>query len=253
MSDDKALAIIPRTLVEVQSLAEILSKSTLLPEALRGKVPDVVVSILAGAELGLAPMASIAGVHVISGKPVLAAATMMGLCLASGLAEYFAQIESTATSVTFETKRKGSPVPQRVVWTVEDAKRAGIYKNVWLTYPRQMLAARAKAELARAVYPDVCAGVYDPDEVSAPSTPVVLASVPSQPAEVIEDAEIVESKSIAAQCAEAADYQALSLLVPALNKLPKGSTERTAAMAAYKARSAELELAAQLTASVAAP
>ncbi len=146
---DKALAIIPRNITEVQTLSELISASSLLPDALRGKLPDVIVSILAGAELGMPPMASIRGVHVVSGKPVLAAETMMGIVLGSGLAEYFTQVDSSATSVTFETKRKGSPVPQRCTWTIDDAKRAGIYKNTWLAYPRQMLAARAKAELWR--------------------------------------------------------------------------------------------------------
>ncbi len=239
LSSSKALAIIPRTIGEVESLAEILSKSTLLPDALKGKAADVVVSILAGQELGMPPMASIRGVHVVQGKPVLAADTMMGLVLASGLAEYFSQVEATATSVTFETKRKGAPKPQRVTWTFEDAKRAGIYKNVWLTYPRQMLAARCKAELARAVYPDILAGVYDPDEIQVPSIHVhtAPASAPVND-EQIEDAVIV---TFADQCAAADSPDALKMLVPALNKLPKGSPERTEGMAAYKARLASFE------------
>src|SRR5688572_12579945 len=101
-NNNTALAIVPRSLPEVQSLAEILSKSALLPEALKGKAADIVVSILAGQELGLAPMAAIRGVHVVQGKPLLAADTMVGLVLASGLAEYFQCVEDTDASVTYE-------------------------------------------------------------------------------------------------------------------------------------------------------
>ncbi len=246
MSESKELSIIPRTFAEVQTMAEALAKSALLPEALRGKVPDLVFSILAGAELGLSPIASIRGIHVISGKPVLAADTMMGLVLASGLAEYFSQVDATATSVTFECKRKGAPKSQRCTWTLDDAKRAGVYKNVWLTYPRHMLAARAKAELARAVFPDLLAGLYDPDEIQSPAPLYAVAS--SIDSADIQDAEIVNT--VADQCSAAPDMAALKLIVPALNKLPKGSQERTVAMAAYKSRAQELELAAQLAASV---
>ncbi len=192
MTDNKALAVIPRSMPEIQSMAEVLAKSTLLPEALRNKVPDVVVQIMTGAELGLSPMASIRGVHIVQGRPVLAADTMMGLVLSSGLAEYFSCTESSATSVTFVTKRKGSPYEQKCTWSIEDAKRAGLHmKDNFRLHPRQMLAARAKAELARLAFPDVLAGCYDPDEIVVPaSRPPAAPSHPDKNDDV-QDAEIV--------------------------------------------------------------
>ena len=245
---DKALAIIPRNITEVQTLSELISASALLPDALRGKLPDVIVSILAGAELGMPPMASIRGVHVVSGKPVLAAETMMGIVLGSGLAEYFAQVEASATSVTFETKRKGSPVPQRCTWTIEDAKRAGIYKNTWLAYPRQMLAARAKAELARSAYPDVCAGVYDPDEVAnmvtSPLTTPTPTLVDRHPDAI--DAEIVnetpEALTQALADIEAAEsVDALKALAKSIQALKLEGAAKNDANAKYAARMAILK------------
>jgi hypothetical protein len=238
---DKALAIVPRSMPEVQSLAEVLAKSTLMPDALRNKAPDVVVQILAGQELGLSPMASIRGVHIVQGKPILSADTMVGLVLASGVCEYFAQIEASATSVTFETKRKGSPVPQRCTWTMEDAKRAAVNgKDNWKTFPRQMLSARARAELARSVYPDVLAGVYVPEEqvdvrVLAPHTPVNDAV----------DAEFTDIDPLSAiDTAESVD--ALKALAPSLGKL---STERKKeARTRYDARMSALTQPQEATA-----
>ncbi len=152
MNDTKALAVIPRSLSEVQTMAEVLAKSTLIPDALRNKVPDVVVQILAGQELGLAPMASIRGVHIVQGKPVLSADTMVALALGSGLCEYFSCVEETSTQVTYE-----------------DTKTAGLNtKENWRMHKRQMRRARAKAILARDVYPDVLAGCFDPDEMQVP-------------------------------------------------------------------------------------
>lgn len=168
----KALAIIPTSLPEVQSMAEILAKSNLLPEGLKGKAPDVVVQILAGQELGLAPMASIRGVHIAQGKPLLSADTMVALVLGSGLAEYFSLVEETADKVTYETKRKGSPHAQRASWSDEDTKTAGLNtKDNWRLHKKQMRRARARAILARDVYPDVLAGCYDPDEIAVPLHP----------------------------------------------------------------------------------
>lgn len=185
-----ALAVVPRTLDEVNSLSELLAKSTLLPDGLRGKTADIAVSILAGQELGLSPMAAIRGVFVVQGKPVLAADTMVGLVLASGAAEYFMCVEETDTKVTYETKRKGAPAPQRVSWSVEDTKRAGLNtKENHRLYQRQMMKSRAKAILARDAYPDVLAGAYSPEEMeSGPA--FVSHEHQRQPIDVI-DAEVV--------------------------------------------------------------
>jgi hypothetical protein len=210
-----ALTIVPRSLDEVNSLAETLSKSTLLPEALKGKVADIAVQVLAGAELGLAPMASIRGVHIVQGKPLLAADTMVALCLSSGLAEYFSCVEETADKVTYETKRKGSPHPQRATWSDEDTKNAGLNtKDNWRLHKKQMRRARAKAILARDVYPDVLAGCFDPDEVHVDAAPVSHADAID--AEVIETPTIV--RSLLDDIDTAASEDALKALAPSVRE-----------------------------------
>jgi hypothetical protein len=170
MSDShetRALAIIPKSIAELVSLAELLSKSDLLPKALRGKVPDVAMTILAGQEMGLTPMAALRNFHVIEGKPVLSADGMVALALGSGKAVYFKRVDESNESVTYETLRIGDDKPKRCTWTRQMAKDAGLNtKDNWRLYPRAMLSARAKAELARDVYPDVLAGCYETNEVS---------------------------------------------------------------------------------------
>lgn len=189
---ERSLALIPRGFTEISQLAESLSKSALLPDALKKKPEDIMFTVMAGAELGLSPIASIRGIYVIQGKPVLSADAMVGLILGSGHCEYFVQTDASATSVTFETKRKGAPVVQKCTWTSDDAKRAGLNtKDNWRMFPRQMLAARAKAELARTAYSDILAGCYDPDELE--STPVRDApSVTVDNSDAV-DAEIVQT------------------------------------------------------------
>lgn len=187
----RALAIIPRTIDEVTDLAERLSKSTLLPKSMQGKMPDVLVTIMAGQEMGLAPMASLRSFHVIEGKPVLSADGMVALVLGSGKALYFERVEESETSVTYETMRVGSKTPRRCTWTMEMAKKAALHqKDNWRCYPRQMLASRSKKELAVDVYPDVLAGCYLEDEIEDPRP----AQPPRAQADVI-DAEFVESSA----------------------------------------------------------
>ncbi len=254
MSETRALAIIPRTIDECVSLAERCSKSETLPKELRGKVPETLMTIMAGQELGLAPMTSLRVIHIIDAKPVISADGMVAIVLGSGKAVYFERVDESDTAVTYETLRVGAAKPRRCTWTMTMAKTAALHlKDNWRGYPRAMLASRAKAELARDVFPDVLAGCYTPEEVESfsvgPRPAYVEAVKRSDPAQNddIQDAEIV---TVADQCSAAADMAALKALVKPLNALPKGSPERVAGMAAFKARSAELELAAQLQASV---
>ena len=168
----QAPVIVPRTLDEVVTLSERISKSGLLPKELQNKVPEVMMQIMAGQELGLAPMASLRSFSIITGKPVMSADAMVALCLGSGKCEYFRRKPGAdADSVTYVTKRRGEP-EQSCTWTMTMAKDAALHqKDNWRLFKRQMLASRAKSELARDVYPDVLAGVYSADEISDESPP----------------------------------------------------------------------------------
>lgn len=232
----KALAIIPTSLPEVQSMAEILAKSNLLPEGLKGKAPDVVVQILAGQELGLAPMASIRGVHIVQGKPLLSADTMVALVLGSGLAEYFSLVEETDVKVTYETKRKGSPHAQRATWSDEDTKLAGLNtKDNWRLHKKQMRRARARAILARDVYPDVLAGCYDPDEIAVPLHPSGGGNGDSIDADFIDVPADSEPVPMEIQALEhTKSEQEVKDMASVLRKLPEKWREK--ANDAYKAR-----------------
>jgi len=56
---------------------------------------------------------------------------------------------------------------------MEDARAAGLLEkkagNNWQTYPKRMLNARAKAFLARDVWPDLVAGLYSSEEMERPT------------------------------------------------------------------------------------
>jgi hypothetical protein len=67
----------------------------------------------------------------------------------------------------------GEPEATTITFTLEDARAAGLVSagGMYTKYPRQMLRARCLAEICRAVYPDLCMGLYDPEELGAPSEP----------------------------------------------------------------------------------
>lgn len=161
------LAYEPNTWKEAFEMAQALCKGRLLPEALQ--TPEAAVTVLVlGRELGLTAMQSIRGIHVVKGKPCLSAQLMVALVRQSGLAETFDLVETTAERAAYVTRRRGSPRDIEIAWTIEQARVASLLgNNTWKSYPAAMLRARASAELCRAVYPDVVAGLYDPDEVAS--------------------------------------------------------------------------------------
>ncbi len=65
-------------------------------------------------------------------------------------------------------------------FSIEDAKQAGIYRNQWLKYPKDMLFARALSRLARQLFPDVIKGCYVEEEIKQ------AVEVKHQPLEEVE-------------------------------------------------------------------
>ena len=124
--------------------------------------------LLAGDEMGFAPMASARSISLVKGKVSLNADAQIGLCKRSQACKFFKLVESTAEQATYVTHREGDDAPTSLTYTIADATRATLTgSSTWRAHPKSMLGARAGSALAKAVYPDVVAGIYDPDEAEA--------------------------------------------------------------------------------------
>lgn len=157
----------PRSMPEAKALSNWIFESRMF--GAYGTPQAVMTTVLAGRELGLQAMASLRAIHIVEGKPTLAADFIRSLVLKSGAAHYFRCTERTDTQATFETKRGDDP-PQSLTFSVADARRAwskdqaSFDKSGWGKNPADMCVARASAKLARLVYPDVTFGLYAPEE-----------------------------------------------------------------------------------------
>lgn len=183
----------PSNMAEAEQLSIRLAQSALLPDGLRGKPGDVLVTLITGHELGLSPMQAIRGLHVVKGRAVMSADLAVALTKRHPSCRYFRVVASDDKAATYETLREGDPEPTRMTFTAEQAKQAGLGGDNWRKYPAAMLRARCSLALARAVYSDIMLGVYDPDELGvsapapmpmmeertvAPPPPAVVAPVP---------------------------------------------------------------------------
>jgi len=175
--------------------ALVAAASALAPDALRNRPQDALMVLMAGRELGFAPMQSLRLITVIKGKITLAADATVALVRKSGECVEWRCTETTATKATYVTKRKGDTEPTTLTWTIEQAQRAGLVSGTgWRSYPEAMLRARCAAALARIVYPDIVAGIYDPDELAVPleapkPEPVVQQVEALKPEPVVDEAE----------------------------------------------------------------
>lgn len=151
---------------DAMELAKVLAPTQFVPKDLRNNPPAVLACMLKGAELGVSALHALSQIHVIDGRPALAAELQRALILSHGH-EVWVE-ESSGTRATICGRRAGSEHVQRVTWTIEDARRAKLDgKANWRNYPADMLLARATGRLARFMFADLLAGMsYNVEEVS---------------------------------------------------------------------------------------
>jgi hypothetical protein len=143
---------------EAFRLAQALSMAGLLPSGLRGKPSDVLAIILYGSELGIGPMQALQAVHIVQGRTVVSAQLWLALLRTRG--HRAKVIENTDTVCTVELQRGDTGETHRETFTWDDAKKAKLTsKDVWQSYPKRMLLARAVANAARFLVPEAVLGI----------------------------------------------------------------------------------------------
>lgn len=181
-------ATMPATFAQKYTMAGILVKSGLLPTALN--TPEKVATCLQWAhELGLTPMAGLNNIAVVNGKPTLSADIMAALARKSpeygGIKWTCKDTKKAECIVT----RKGPGYTEEYTgsFTIEEAAAAGLVnKDNWKKFPARMLAKRALSFALRDAFPDMLAGVYQPEELEEQSDnaePVQLNEYTPQPQE----------------------------------------------------------------------
>lgn len=214
------IAFEPTDLPSLVKVAELFSRSNLVPEALRGKPDDVLLVLWTGREFGLGMIASLKNVHVIKGTTTFSADALHGLVKACPECLYFHLVETTGEQATYETHRRGEPKSVALTYTIGDAKQAGLLsKPNWSGNTKAMLRAAAKRSLARAVYGDVIAGLYSPDELQEGPGVIDVTPEPEKPAAPVETkteglARKAKEKRQSAAPARAPDVEVISASEP---------------------------------------
>lgn len=166
--------------IAAHEVASSLVQTSFVPQAFRGKPHEATAAILAGAEVGLSPMASLRSFDVIQGTAAARAMTLRAIVQSQG--HEMILTESTATRAKMRGRRRGSDAWQEVVWTIDRARDLQLLgKDNWKKQPAAMLVARASSELARLIAADAILGIgYTVEELDDGADPQ------TQPTEAVE-------------------------------------------------------------------
>ena len=145
---------------DVMALGKAFAESGMFPDI--KSAAQAIVKIQAGAEIGIKPFQSMAGIHIISGKPTIGAGLMAAMVKSSGKYDYKV-IEQTDKICVIQFY-EGPVTIGTSTFSIDDAKKAQT-KNID-KFPRNMLFARAMSNGVKWYTPDVFAGpVYVPEEM----------------------------------------------------------------------------------------
>jgi len=165
MTETNAIAIYQQ-FDEMQRAAMALYKSGYFTDA--KSEAQAVVKVMAGAELGLPPFASMTGIHIIQGKPALGANVIATLVKNDPRYNYHPSVTNEKECV-IEWYENGNKTGESS-FTMEEAKAAGLTgKDNWKKFPSDMLFARAITRGSRRYAPGIFGGspIYTPEELGA--------------------------------------------------------------------------------------
>jgi hypothetical protein len=158
------------SLEDPEALGRVLAASGYFQDA--RDAAQAVVKVLAGAELGFGPIASMTGVYIVKGRVTLSANLMAAAIKRHPKYDYRVKdlTDEKAEVAFFE---RGQEIGSSE-FTMADARRAQLSGGEnWKKYPRNMLLWRAMSNGAKFYCPDAFSGapVYTPDELGADVDP----------------------------------------------------------------------------------
>ncbi len=169
------VAIIPQDLDQVFRVATFAVRGQMAPDSLlkvKGEwkpfedaVAACAVAIMAGAELGLTPMASLRSYAVVNGRPTLWGDGIKAVVRQSGICE-FIKAGSDDTKGWCSAKRSDTGEELTKEFTWKQAQRAKLDKKPgpWQDFPDQMMERRATFRCLNDLFADILAGIVSAEE-----------------------------------------------------------------------------------------
>lgn len=195
----KVAAIIPHDSDEAKRVAGIICGAGIAPKGMDRN--QVLISILAGMEVGLPPIQAVSSIMVVNNRPQIWGDGALALVRGSGLLEDFDERiagEGDGRVATCFARRVGQESEIIKTFSVADARNAGLWQRneIWKKYPDRMLQMRARAFALRDGFADVLRGVGIREEVRDMNLPPMPRAQPLSKADLLgkPEPEVIEAE-----------------------------------------------------------
>jgi hypothetical protein len=177
--------------IDTEKLGAIFVKSGFFQDT--RDAAQAIVKILAGAELGFGPLASMQGVYIVKGRVTLSANLVGAAIQRSGKYAYrVLHLDDSLCELVF---LEGGQEIGHSIFTMKDAQTAGLATETYNKFPRNMLFSRALTNGARWYCPEIFNGaIYTPDEIMGASVEREGRVVDITTGEVLEEAAYVPTR-----------------------------------------------------------
>lgn len=185
---------IDQSMVDIQNIRKTCEALMKTPHYKRIGAEGIFAIVEKAKSVGISPLSALnGGLYFVSGKVEMSAATMNKMIRKAGHS-ISKDSKSDEKICILHGKRADNGDTWTESFSINDAKLAGIYRNQWVKYPKDMLFARALSRLARQLFPDVIDGCYVEGELSAESyhNDVFAEAVSETKHEIISDEQYQE-------------------------------------------------------------
>jgi len=165
----------PKLMTQTWKMAEMLSKSNVVPTSFRGKTEDCIIAIDMANRMNVSPIVVMSWLHVIQGKPSWSGQACISLINNCGtfrgrLDFVYTGEKGTSTYGCYAQIHrkddgkliKGTEITLQMAHDEGWSTKPG---SKWATLPEQMLAYRAAAFFARLYCPEALMGLQTTDEI----------------------------------------------------------------------------------------
>ena len=262
----QALVFDPDTINNMMRLAEMMSKSVVtVPKHLAGNPSDCMAIVLQAAQWKMNPYSVAQATHLVSGTLGYEAKLVNAVVQNSGAIRGRFHYEYRGEGAKVECRVGAIPAGEtEIVWGEWLSAADVTTKNspLWKTNPRQQLGYLQVKNWSRQYTPGALLGVYSVDELrdSEPRDMGQAQTVPDEPPAASRTESVKSKLKSKARAAPKPDQQAtLEPVLAAISAAqdldqlkaageqakPLEGADRDAALAAYKARQAEIKAAAE--------
>lgn len=162
-------ALVPQNIDEAFRLSQALATAgAMVPAHFQGKPQEIMAAIMRGAEVGLMPMQALSNIAVINGRASLWGDALPALMQRAGHqldCEVTGEGDKMVATATLLRGDNGHTIVR--TFSVDDAKKANLWGKTgpWQTYPKRMLAMRARSWAVRDGAADALMGLQVAEEM----------------------------------------------------------------------------------------